>query len=76
MHPHRFKEVLSIVRKRVNGDKVERMTPSWEGFKGPVMRDSKGMVVVKGNWELKNAGYLLITEIPPNRSIQEYKAFL
>jgi DNA topoisomerase-2 len=68
--PFNPKDIVSNIRRILDGDAVVPMRPYYRGFKGTMTRDGTSWVA-EGIW---NDG--VITELPPGRWTQDFKEYL
>jgi len=73
------REILSNIRKLINGEELEEMHPNFSGFTGDITAETgkrEGSYIVKGKIERTDDTTLVITELPIGKWTQDYKAFL
>lgn len=72
------REIIANLRRKLNGEQVEPMTPYYYGFDGDILVDDKksGTFKVHGKIERVDDTTLLITELPLKKWTQDYKQFL
>mmetsp|Transcript_15374 Transcript_15374/g.31098 ORF Transcript_15374/g.31098 Transcript_15374/m.31098 type:complete len:1416 (+) Transcript_15374:116-4363(+) len=76
---HNPRDVISNIRKMINGDEPEEMHPYFSGYTGEIIPETgsrEGSYFVKGRIERIDDTSLLITELPIGKWTQDYKAFL
>jgi DNA topoisomerase-2 len=79
--PYNPKDLVSCLKRRLMGTLEDmsdiRLTPWWDGFKGPVTMDGK-QVMTKGIYQFldNEANQVRITELPVGTWTKTYKAFL
>mmetsp|Transcript_13500 Transcript_13500/g.29330 ORF Transcript_13500/g.29330 Transcript_13500/m.29330 type:complete len:1434 (+) Transcript_13500:96-4397(+) len=76
---HSPREVISNIRKMINGDEPEEMHPYFCGYTGEIIAETgkrEGSYFAKGKIERIDDTTLLITELPIGKWTQDYKAFL
>jgi DNA topoisomerase-2 len=79
--PYNPKDLVICLKKRLSGAVADltnlRLSPWWDGFKGPVTMDGK-QVMTKGIYQFldNEANQVRITELPVGTWTKTYKAFL
>uniref|UniRef100_A0A7S1Z3I8 DNA topoisomerase 2 n=1 Tax=Ditylum brightwellii TaxID=49249 RepID=A0A7S1Z3I8_9STRA len=71
--------VISNLRKMINGEEIEKMSPHYYGFTGEINSEGGkrvGSYVVKGKIERTDENTLFISELPIKKWTQDYKVFL
>eukprot|EP00592_Proboscia_alata_P019197 CAMPEP_0194418490 /NCGR_PEP_ID=MMETSP0176-20130528/17623_1 /TAXON_ID=216777 /ORGANISM="Proboscia alata, Strain PI-D3" /LENGTH=1564 /DNA_ID=CAMNT_0039224989 /DNA_START=235 /DNA_END=4929 /DNA_ORIENTATION=- len=72
------RQIISNIRKLLDGEEPEPMDPHYYGFKGGMIADplKKGSFVVTGTIERVDESTLHISELPIKKWTQDYKVFL
>jgi DNA topoisomerase-2 len=70
------KDIIKNIRRLLNGEVVEPMTPWFKGFNGTVEKESERRFINTGVYEIIDGKTVHITEIPRDISITAYKKFL
>jgi len=73
------REIVSNIRKMINGEEPEEMHPHFSGYTGEITAESgkrEGSYIVRGKIERTSDTTLHITELPIGKWTQDYKAFL
>eukprot|EP00579_Thalassiosira_antarctica_P002668 CAMPEP_0201875748 /NCGR_PEP_ID=MMETSP0902-20130614/7629_1 /ASSEMBLY_ACC=CAM_ASM_000551 /TAXON_ID=420261 /ORGANISM="Thalassiosira antarctica, Strain CCMP982" /LENGTH=1508 /DNA_ID=CAMNT_0048402857 /DNA_START=105 /DNA_END=4631 /DNA_ORIENTATION=+ len=73
------REILSNIRKMINGEEPVEMHPHFSGYTGEITAETgkrEGSYIVKGKIERTDDTTLLITELPISKWTQDYKVFL
>ena len=76
---HNPREVISNIRKMLNGEEPTVMHPHFSGYTGEIVAESgkrEGSYIVKGKVERVNETSMLISELPIGKWTQDYKSFL
>jgi len=69
------KEIISNMKRLLEGKEQIEMAPWYRGYKGPIEKDDKGNFTMKGIYKIEGK-VLHITEIPIGIGISDYKEFL
>jgi len=67
------RQIISNIRKMINGEPVEKMHPFYSGFKGEITPDGDSKYAVKGIIERIDDTTLLISELPVRTWTQDCK---
>jgi len=70
------KDVKRQICNALENKEIETIHPYYEGFKGTIEENGTGSYIIKGCYKFISKNRIEITEIPFNKSIQEYKEFL
>jgi len=70
------RDVIANIRRKIQGEDLEPMTPHYTGFVGTITPEGKGKFINAGKIERVDDTTLLITELPIKKWTQNYKEFL
>lgn len=72
------RDIVANLRRKLNGEPFQAMTPYYYGFEGDVLPDAQkpGKYKISGKIERVDDTTLLITELPLRTWTQDYKQFL
>lgn len=73
--PYNPKDIVDRMTKCIEGQYMEDIYPWFKGFKGSVEPNGQGSFLLTGRWE-ERGSKLVITELPPGKSTQEFKEHL
>ena len=66
-------EVISNVRRMLDGDEMSSMHPSWRNFTGSVVEESPFVYIARGVAKVLANGDVEVTELPPGVWTQSFK---
>jgi len=73
--PYNPKEIISNIRKKMNGEEMINLNPWWDKFEGQIKKIDNNNYEIIGNYTIKN-NKLIITELPIGEWTSNYKEFL
>lgn len=70
------RQIISNIRKLINGEPLEKMHPFYSGFKGKIISCDANKYFVQGIIERVDDTTLVISELPVRTWTQDYKNFI
>ncbi len=69
------KEIINNILLFLDNQEMEQLVPWYKGFKGDVKKEDNGSFIMEGKYKIEK-DKIIITEIPLQTSIEDYKEFL
>jgi DNA topoisomerase-2 len=73
--PYNPKDIISNIKRRLNGEEMINIDPWWAGFEGQIAKIDNSNYEIYGTWSINN-NKLIISELPIGEWTSNYKEFL